>query len=143
MFEKGSKDFTSKNDKIMNKNKTLNTQQTPACFLPHVGGILQFINALRKTDRYIEMIFMNGGCYQFHLLLKTFYPESKTYISKEKDHVITKYMSKYYDITGEVSENGYTQITESESEMVSAWSFHQTKVIEIAECPFCEEPIVV
>ena len=108
-----------------------------------VGGMLRFINALRQTDRYIEMIYMNGACYQFHLLLKTFFPESKPYISKEKDHVITKYAGRYYDITGEVSGNWYTPMTESEIDMASGWSFHRTKVIQIGECPHCEEPIVV
>lgn len=111
--------------------------------IPAVGGILRFINALRQTDRYIEMIYMNGACYQFHLLLKTFFPESKPYISKEKDHVITKYAGRYYDITGEVSGNWYTPMTESEIDMASGWSFHRTKVIQIGECPHCEEPIVV
>jgi hypothetical protein len=113
------------------------------CFLHSVGGMLRFINALRQTDRYIEMIYMNGACYQFHLLLKTFFPESKPYISKEKDHVITKYAGRYYDITGEVSGNWYTPMTESEIDMASGWSFHRTKVIQIGECPHCEEPIVV
>ena len=108
-----------------------------------VGGMLLFINALRQTDRYIEMIYMNGACYQFHLLLKTFFPESKPYISKEKDHVITKYAGRNYDITGEVSGNWYTPMTESEIDMASGWSFHRTKVLQIGECPHCEEPIVV
>ena len=108
-----------------------------------VGGMLRFINALRQTDKYIEMIYMNGACYQFHLFLKIFFPESKPYISKEKDHVITKYAGKYYDITGEVSGNWYTPMTKSEIDMASGWSFHRTKVIQIGECPHCEEPIVV
>jgi hypothetical protein len=117
--------------------------QKRALNLASVSGMLRFINALRQTDRYIEMIYMNGACYQFHLLLKTFFPESKPYINKEKDHVITKYAGKYYDITGEASGNWYTPMTESEIEIASEWSFHRTKVIQIGECPFCEEPIVV
>lgn len=56
---------------------------------------------------------------QFYLLLKTFFPESNPYISKEKDHVITKYEGKYYDITGEVSGNWYTPMTKSEIDMAS------------------------
>ena len=106
------------------------------------GDILQFINALRKTDKYIEMIYLNGACYQFHLLLKTFFPKSKPYISKEKDHVITKYNGKYYDITGEILGNWYTPMTEIEIDMASRWNFHRTKVIQIGECPRCGEPIV-
>lgn len=128
---------------MTNEDTQINNQQTAACFLLHVGGMLRLIDALRQTDKYIEMIYMNGACYQFHLFIKTFFPESKPYISKEKDHVITKYAGKYYDITGEVSGNGYTSMTESEIDMASEWSFHRTKVIQIGECPRCEEPIVV
>jgi hypothetical protein len=106
-------------------------------------NILQFINAIRKTDKYIEMIYMNGACYQFFLLLKTYFPECEPYITNEKNHVITKYNGKYYDITGQVSGNWYTPMTDSEIDMASAWSFHRTKVIQIGECPFCGEPIVV
>lgn len=118
-------------------------QQLKNCNLQNVGDMLRFINTLRKTDKYIEMIYMNGACYQFHLFLKTFFPESKPYISKEKDHVITKYAGKYYDITGEVYGNWYTPMTKSEIDMASRWSFHRTKVIQISKCPHCEEPIVV
>src|SRR5690554_6229035 len=124
-------------------NSPIHEELNQALRQPAVGGMLRFINALRQTDRYIEMIYMNGACYQFHLLLKTFFPESKPYISKEKDHVITKYAGRYYDITGEVSGNWYTPMTESEIDMASGWSFHRTKVIQIGECPHCEEPIVV
>ena len=125
-------------DSIENQDST-NTQ----LLIASVDSMLRFINVLRQTDKYIEMIYMNGACYQFYLLLKTFFPESKPYISKEKDHVITKYAGKYYDITGEVSGNCYTPMTESEIVMASGWSFNRTKVIQISECPHCEEPIVV
>ncbi len=115
----------------------------PPLIIASVDDMLRFINAIRQTDQYIEMIYMNGACYQFHLLLKTFFPECEPYISKEKDHVITKYAGRYYDITGEVSGNWYTPMTESEIDMASGWSFHRTKVIQIGECPACGEPIVV
>ena len=36
-----------------------------------------------------------------------------------------------------------TPITKSEIDMARAWGFHKTKVIQIGECPFCEEPLVV
>jgi hypothetical protein len=109
----------------------------------HCNDILRFIDALRNSDRYIEIIYMNGSCYQFHLLLKTFFPESEAFLSKEKNHIITKYNNKYYDITGEVYGNEYTKMTEIELKMASNWSFHKTQAIKIAECPRCEEPIVI
>lgn len=141
--------ISKKNRKITNKQIAIIGVGNPGkaeveqCFLPHIGGMLLFINTLRQTDRYIEMIYMNCACYQFHLLLKTFFPKSKPYISKEKNHVITKYAGKYYDITGEVSGNWYTPMKKNEIDMASGWSFHRTKVIQIYECPHCEEPIVV
>jgi hypothetical protein len=120
-----------------------NNRTNPPLLIASVDDMLRFINSIRQTDQYIEMIYMNGACYQFHLMLKKFAPECEPYISKEKNHVITKYAGRYYDITGEVSGNWYTPMTESEIEMASRWSFHRTKVIQIGECPACGEPIVV
>lgn len=108
-----------------------------------MNSILDFITAIRKTDRYIETIYLNGSCYQFHLLLAKFFQGSSPYINREKTHVITKYRSRYYDITGEVSGNCYTPMNDEEIEMASEWSFHRTKVIQIGECQVCEEPIVI
>ena len=103
----------------------------------------KFLLNLRNTDKYIEMIYLNGGCYKLHILLKTIYNGCEAFINKNKDHVITKYNGKYYDITGEVSGNLYDPITESDIKIVKEWSFHKTRVIQIKECPFCEEPITI
>jgi hypothetical protein len=120
-----------------------NNRTNPPLIIASVDDMLFLIDSIRETDKYISDIYLNGACYQFHLLLKTFFPECEPYISKEKDHVITKYAGRYYDITGEVSGNWYTPMTESEIDMASGWSFHRTKVIQIGECPVCGEPIVV
>ena len=103
----------------------------------------KFIKAIRQTDKYIEMIYMNGACYQFHLLLSAFFQDCIPFINHEKNHVITKYQDKFYDITGEVSGDNYTQMTQSEIDMAGEWSFYKTKVIEIGECPVCGESIVI
>ena len=106
-------------------------------------SILQFINALRKTDRYIEIIYMEGACYQLHLLLKELFPEAKPYINKEKNHVITEYLGKFYDITGEVSGDNYTLMIDNDVREAHKWSFHKNKVLKIKECPVCGEFIVI
>lgn len=49
------------------------------------------INALRKTDPYIEAIFTNGSCYQFYKFLKVLYIEAEPYFYDfNKDHIVTK-----------------------------------------------------
>jgi hypothetical protein len=105
--------------------------------------MIKFINAIRKSDKYIEMIYMNGGCYQFHLLLKTFFPDCTPFINADKNHVITKHEGKFFDITGEVSGDNYSKMTESDIDIAKEWSFHKTKVIQISKCPVCGEPIVI
>ena len=110
--------------------------------IPAVGGILRFINALRQTDRYIEMIYMNGACYQFHLMLKKFAPECEARITKEKNHIVTYFKGRYFDITG-IIEGQFKPLNNYEIEMASKWSFAKNKALQICECPVCEEPIVV
>lgn len=110
-------------------------------FIIDVNGLLKFINGIRQTDRYIEMIYLNGACYQFHLLLKK-YVECEPMINTDKNHVVSKFHGKLFDITGEV--NGeYIHMTKKDIEIASKWSFHRTMMIQIGECQVCEEPIVV
>lgn len=104
--------------------------------------ILDFIDTLRGTDFYIKHIYLRGGCYQFHLLLSKMYKGCVPYISAVKDHIVTKYRGKYYDICGEIDcPDGYTKLTTDELIMVNKWSFAHNNLLLLTECPYCEEPL--
>ena len=106
--------------------------------------ILKLINSLRKTDMYIEHIFMKGGCYQFHLFLKKLYPECHPFISYTMNHIVTLYKGKFYDITGIVKNGDYFPLDEVnpvELKKIKKWTFQKHQLIKICECPVCEEPI--
>ena len=104
--------------------------------------ILDFIDTLRNSDGYIRHIYSEGGCYQFHLLLSKMYKNCTPYISGAKNHIITRYRGKYYDIFGTVDcLDGYTKLTIDEIVMVSQWSFRKNNLIKLDECPHCEEPL--
>lgn len=105
--------------------------------------ITEFIDELRSTDQYIRHIYLNGGCYKFHVLLKKMYPSAVAYISDHKNHIVTKYRGKFYDIMGEVDNvDGYTELTESERRICENWSFHKYNLLKLTECPSCDEPLV-
>lgn len=107
--------------------------------LINVDDMLQFLNELRQTDNYIETIYLNGACYKLHLLLKK-YADCEPLINPEKNHVVTRFKGRLFDITGEVK-GKYLLMTERDVEVASGWSFHKTKMLQISECPVCEEPI--
>lgn len=105
---------------------------------------LLIINALKITDNYIEDIFLNGGCYQFHLFLKTLFPNSIPYINDKKNHIYTKIGNELYDILGTVEnwEQEYVEpLNLEENPEVKEWSFSNHNWLKIRECPNCEEPI--
>ena len=104
--------------------------------------ILFFIESLRQSDEYIEHIFTQGGCYQFYLLLSKLFSGCEPYISPNKMHVITRHRGKYYDIKGLVSGIGYTPMTPEEIKIAEGWSFRKNNLIQLSECPHCEEPII-
>lgn len=104
-------------------------------------NIDQFIKELRNSDEYISHIYTRGGCYKFHLLLSKMYKNTIPYISCTKNHIITKYRGKYYDINGERNNIGYTQLTDEEIPMVMKWSFRKNNLLKLDECPNCEEPL--
>jgi hypothetical protein len=103
---------------------------------------IEFITALRATDEYIETIYMNGSCYQFHLFLRKMYPESEPFINKQEDHVITKIGRRFYDITGEIK-GKYYPLTPELKKKVEEWSFYKNNWLKIGECSYCDEPITI
>jgi len=127
---------------MIQNNKSIqdNTQSLQVA----VSSCLLLVNSLRKTDRYIQSIFMQGGCYQFHLFLKNIFTDAIPFIHKNKDHIVSKIGNKLFDITGIIeNENEYYLLKKSELEMVEKWSFSRTHLLQLKECPFCEEPLVV
>lgn len=104
--------------------------------------LIDFIDELRNTDPYIHHIYTQGGCYKFHVLLSKMYKGCIPYISPHKNHIITRYKNKYYDIYGEVTNvDGYTLLTIEEKLMVENWSFHKNNLLLLTDCPNCDEPI--
>jgi len=100
----------------------------------------EFIELL-NSDKYIEAIYLNGNCYKLYLLLKKLYPESELYITKEKNHIVTKINGRYYDITGDVK-GVFSKVKENLLPTIEGWSFYNNNVLAICECPYCEEPII-
>jgi hypothetical protein len=105
--------------------------------------ILEFITALRESDKYIEVIYTNGSCYKFHLLLKKLYPESKPCINVLEDHIVTLHEGIMYDINGVVGGGVWRSLTKDDLKVVENWSFDKKMMISLGECQFCEEPILV
>ncbi|MDD4495034.1 MAG: hypothetical protein PHV32_11960, partial [Eubacteriales bacterium] len=64
--------------------------------------LLRFIKTLRNSDNYIRYIYTQGGCYQFHLILKSMFPQAVPYINTEKTLVATRLFGKLFDIDGRV-----------------------------------------
>ena len=107
-------------------------------------NIENVIKTLRGSDRYIETIFTQGGCYQFHLFLKSLYPYAIPYLTEDNEHVATLIHDDFYDITGNVSnEQGYTRMRENEKREAMTWSFSRTQMLSVGECAQCEEPILI
>lgn len=103
------------------------------------------IKSLRDSDLYIEHIFMRGGCYKFHLFLKSIFPSLKPYIHQDKDHIVSYYDGHFYDIRGRIEskfECLYSPLTTDDVSLVSKWSFSRNYVLQLGECPICEEPLI-
>lgn len=104
-------------------------------------NILNFIDELRNTDRYIHHIYTKGGCYKFHLLLSKMYKNCIPYTNG--NHIITRYKGKFYDINGIVDcLDGYTKLPKDHLPFVENWSFHKNNLLVLKDCPHCEEPLV-
>lgn len=105
-------------------------------------SILQFITALRESDEYIQHIYQCGGCYQFHLLLNKIFPGCVPLINQKKNHVVSLYDGTKYDITGIAPHDEYFYLTDEDMGKVVEWSFSGNNLINLSECPYCEEPLL-
>lgn len=103
---------------------------------------LTLINALRATDPYIEVIYTQGSCFQFHTFLLTFFPDGKPWMSDDKDHVVTEINGSLYDITGVVEPDGYYPCSPDDLAVAQTWSFSRTRLLSLGECPSCDEPLI-
>lgn len=103
---------------------------------------IEIITRIRESDPYIEMIYLYGGCYKFHEILKGIFLEAEPYINKEKDHVVTKIDGNYYDITGCVKGKYRPLRNEKDIKLCEGWSFSNDYFLT-KECTNCEEPFLI
>lgn len=104
-------------------------------------SIIEFIRCLRETDPYISVIYLNGGCYIFYLLLKSLYPDAQPVMSIDEDHVGALIDGAVYDIQGLAKWN-YKCMDGDMIKIAQKWSFSKKAMIQLGECPICEEPLV-
>lgn len=107
----------------------------------------QLITALRKTDPLISEIYTKGGCYQFHLFLKTIYPRAKAILvsdhNEEWNHIVTEINGESWDIEGIVDFDAYANhqyLCEDIKEWVEEWGYSK-RFMKAITCPHCEEPV--
>ena len=73
--------------------------------------ILNFIAAVRDSYPSAKDVYLNGGCYNFFVILRNVFPESKAYYNG--NHIATMINNKLYDITGTISKKNYLPITDT------------------------------
>ncbi len=100
----------------------------------------KLISNLRQSDEYIKYIFIGGSCYKFHLFLKTIWPDAEPYITKEKNHIVTKINNDFYDIDGYYFKKDIALMTAEDIELAKTWSFRKQNLLKLTECPVCGEP---
>lgn len=72
--------------------------------------VLKFIRVIRNSFIGADYTYTHGSCYQFYLILKLVFPCAEAYYNS--DHIITRIMGRYYDITGEVKKDGHLLVDE-------------------------------
>lgn len=108
--------------------------------------IVEIIKALRDSDEFIEDIYTRGSCFKFYEFLAVLFgPENvEPYFSLDKAHVVAKIDGRLYDIRGMIDrkyETNYAPMLPSEIEEARHWSFSGNYLLQLTECPHCDEPI--
>lgn len=71
-------------------------------------------------------------------ILKKIYPQAIPYINENRDHVVTRIDNQLYDITGEVTEDGYENWLPLENyndiKTCKDWSFDKYMMFQCQDC---------
>lgn len=102
--------------------------------------IEKLIKAIRESFSGSVAVYTYGGCYQFHVILKTVFPDAEGFY--DGNHCWTKINGKYYDIKGEadLGDRKLRPVTERDlltnrftdekrQEMIKEWRKHLRKKI--------------
>lgn len=91
---------------------------------------LQLIERLNRSDPHINRLYSRGSCYQFSLLLQTFYPEGSIYIRKDKKHTALMIKEELYDVSGKIVQlDDFTPITPKEIAKCEFWSSERNLIM--------------
>lgn len=122
---------------------TIQQHQRKLAELKHLN-ILAIIKAIRESDPLVEHIYTQGGCYQFHLILKSIHPEAKP-MRVDKDngvHIVTQIDEHLYDIKGKVLKP-VREMTDDQIREAEQYQFSKMYYATVGECEHCAEPIRV
>lgn len=89
---------------------------------------MKAISMFKNADKRAEHIFTHGGCYRFHLLLRSIFPEAVPYMNSSRDHVVSKIGDRFYDIRGRVPskhEDDYHIMDDIEIRVASKWGHNK------------------
>lgn len=70
--------------------------------------ILSLIKVIRDSFPNAVEVYTKGSCFQFALILSTVFRDGEIYYNE--DHAIFENQGYFYDITGEVSGEGYMNV---------------------------------
>ncbi len=82
-------------------------------------SVIEFIERVRSIADCMEDLCLHGGCWQFHLLLKSVFDSAVPHWNVE--HVITEIAGEYYDIRGLVDSEGYVPMPEDAVDYAHSW----------------------
>lgn len=90
----------------------------------------QLIDKLNKSDPFLKKLYTRGSCYQFALLLKSFYPEGEIYIRTDKKHTGLMINNVLYDISGRIGNvEDFALIKPEETIKCERWSSDRNLIV--------------
>lgn len=98
---------------------------------------IKIITTIRNSFIGSTHIYTHGSCYHFYLILLEIFPDAVSY--NNDNHVITRIGNKYYDITGEIENDGSYEIYDPSKIKLHNHPFSLWDAG--LECPNCDEMV--
>jgi hypothetical protein len=65
------------------------------------GKVTSFLRTIRGSFPDAAIIYRFGACYGLYQILKQVFPSARPYMTKSKEHILTKIGGRFYEILGE------------------------------------------
>ena len=97
-------------------------------------SVENLISVIRNSHPDMVILYTQGQCYNFHLILKQVFPSAVPFHSVNEGHIYTKLFDRFYDIRGRIAypPRDLKEMSKDEQDDAATWGDNETRRLSLA-----------